>query len=244
MQVRIFNDHQTLSDAVASEIIFLLKSKPGAVICFASGETPRLTCRLLVEKIKQEKTNLSRCTFIGLDEWVSIPPENEGSCHFFFQHELIEPLGIPLKQFHLFNAMSANLQEECKKMDKLIAEKEGIDIIVVGIGMNGHIGFNEPGVSFENYSHIIDLDETTRTVGQKYFKTPQVLQKGITLGLKHLLEAKKAILMANGSRKAGVIKRTVEENVSNNFPASIMQAHVNGYVMIDKDAASLLDQKK
>ncbi|HRO71280.1 MAG TPA: glucosamine-6-phosphate deaminase [Chitinophagaceae bacterium] len=243
MQVKIFKDHQSLSENVASEVVALLNSKPEAVICFASGETPRQTCRQLVEKIRNEKTDTSRCSFIGLDEWVGIPPENEGSCHYFFKNELIEPLGIPTQQFHLFDAMSDQLGEECLKMDRLIAEKKGIDLIIVGIGMNGHIGFNEPGVSFTNYSHIIDLDEITRTVGQKYFKTQQILEKGITLGLQHLLDSRKAILIANGNKKASVIKKTIEEQITNDFPASIMQSHPNGFVMIDEEAAADLDQR-
>jgi glucosamine-6-phosphate isomerase len=220
----------------------LIQLKPGAVICFASGETPRLTCRLLVEKLKDAKTDLTNCTFIGLDEWVGIAPGNEGSCHYFFMNELIKPLGLSLNQFHLFNALSSDLDAECKKMDATISAKGGIDVIVVGIGMNGHIGFNEPGVSFENLSHVIHLDETTRTVGQKYFRSAQELQKGITLGLKHLLEAKKAILVANGKTKAGVIRHTVHDTAGPAFPATVMQTHHNGYIMIDREAASLLDQ--
>jgi 6-phosphogluconolactonase/glucosamine-6-phosphate isomerase/deaminase len=129
-------------------------------------------------------------------------------------------------------------------MDAVIREKGGIDLMIVGIGMNGHIGFNEPGVSFDNYSHVIDLDETTLTVGQKYFKSKVNLQKGITLGLKHLLESKKVLLLANGKKKAEVIRRTAEENLTNTFPASIMQKHEHGIVMIDAEAASLLTQYK
>jgi 6-phosphogluconolactonase/glucosamine-6-phosphate isomerase/deaminase len=128
-------------------------------------------------------------------------------------------------------------------MDALIRNNGGIDLMIVGIGMNGHIGFNEPGVSFDNYSHVIDLDETTLTVGQKYFKSKATLQKGITLGLKHLQESKKVLLLANGAKKAGVVTKTVEEEVTNTFPASIMQTHANGFVMVDREAASLLKQK-
>ena len=126
-------------------------------------------------------------------------------------------------------------------MDEIIFKNSGIDLMIVGIGMNGHIGFNEPGVSFNNYAHVIDLDETTITVGQKYFKTPVAIQKGITLGLKHLLESKKVLLLANGNKKASVIKKTVEEEVTNLFPASIMQTHLNGFVMVDEEAAALLN---
>jgi galactosamine-6-phosphate isomerase len=209
----------------------------------ASGETPRLTCKLLVEKAVKEKVNLSHITFIGLDEWVGIPPENDGSCHYFFHTEIFKPLQFSSSQVHLFDALSVNLEEECKKTDQLILEKGGIDLMIVGIGMNGHIGFNEPGVSFDNYAHVINLDETTITVGQKYFKTPVTLQKGITLGLKHLQQSKKVLLLANGTKKAGVIKKTVQGEVTNEFPASIMQTHANGFVMIDEEAAALLDRK-
>ncbi len=244
MEIKIFKDHESLSAAVAGEIVATVKSKPGAVICLASGETPRRTCQLVVELANRDKTDLSQFTFIGLDEWVGIPPENEGSCHYFFQHELLEPLKITNQQVHLFDGMSGDLHEECTKMDAVIKDKAGIDLVVVGIGMNGHIGFNEPGVSFDNYSHVIDLDETTISVGQKYFNTPVTLQKGITLGLKHLLNAKKAILIANGTKKAGVIRETVEQKINNTFPATVMQEHANGYVMIDEGAASLLNQSK
>src|SRR5688572_3810825 len=244
MQLKIYDDHQGLSDAAANDIVELAKIKPSAVLCLASGETPRLTCQLFVQKVKKEKLDISQLTFIGLDEWVNIPPDNEGSCHYFFRNELFNPLSIPEKQIHLFDAMSDKLQEECRKMDAVILEKGGIDLMIVGIGMNGHIGFNEPGVSFDNYSHVIDLDETTLSVGQKYFKSAVSLQKGITLGLRHLQESKKVLLLANGTKKAEVIKKTVQGETISSFPASIMQKHSNGFVMVDEEAAGLLDHKK
>ena len=243
MQLKIYQDHQALSDATANEIVQLVKAKPDAVLCLASGDTPRLTCKLFVEKVRTQQLDLSNITFIGLDEWIGIPPENNGSCHYFFRQELLHPLDFPVKNIHLFDAMSANLQNECSKMDAVIFEKGSIDLMIVGIGMNGHIGFNEPGVSFDNYSQVIDLDETTISVGQKYFKTPVNLQKGITLGLKHLQQSKKVFMLANGEKKSGVIKKTIEAGVDPAFPASIMQTLANGFVMIDKEAAGLLKQK-
>ena len=244
MQLKIFKDYFSLSEVAANEIVDLIKKKPDAVVCMASGDTPRLTCKLFVEKTKTERVDLARMTFIGLDEWVGIPPENDGSCHYFFQNEIFKPLHFSPLQIHLFDAKSVNLEEECKRIDAIIFEKGGIDLMIVGIGMNGHIGFNEPGVSFDNYAHIINLDETTISVGQKYFKIPVVLRKGITLGLKHLKESKKVLLLANGTKKAGVVKKTVEEEITNDFPASIMQIHPNGFVMIDEEAAALLRNKK
>lgn len=240
MELKVYPDYESLSHAVADETIELIKTNPAAVLCFASGDTPRLTCQLLVQKVKKQQVDTSRISFIGLDEWVGVPPTNEGSCHYFFQHEVFKPLNLAPSQTHLFDAMSRDLDNECRKMDAVIANNGSIDLMIVGIGMNGHIGFNEPGVSFHNKAHVIDLDETTLTVGQKYFKTTVPLQQGITLGLQHLLDAKKAILIANGKKKADVIKKTIEGEVTIAFPAGIMQIHNNGFVMADEEAASLL----
>ncbi len=187
------------------------------------------------------KTDLTKLTFLGLDEWVGIPPENEGSCHYFFQNLIINPLQLSPGQFHLFDSLSTDNKMECEKMDAIISDKGGIDLMIVGIGINGHIGFNEPGVSFDNYSHVIELDKTTITVGQKYFKTPVILQKGITIGLKHLLESKKVLLVANGIKKAQVISKTVKGDITKEFPASIMQVHPHGYIMVDEEAAALVN---
>src|SRR5690606_16414001 len=104
--------------------------------------------------------------------------------------------------------------------------------------MNGHIGFNEPGASPERYAHVVNLDEATQTVGQKYFRQPTVLRQGITLGLKHLLEARKVILIANGAKKAGVIKQTIEGPITPELPATILRMHRNSEVMLDEEAAS------
>ncbi|HRQ52474.1 MAG TPA: glucosamine-6-phosphate deaminase, partial [Agriterribacter sp.] len=184
--------------------------------------------------------DFSSCTFIGLDEWVGIPPGNEGSCAFFFRTHVFEQLNFSPPRIHLFNALSENPAQECAAMDKVIFENGGIDLMLVGIGMNGHIGFNEPGVSFDLYSHVIRLDETTTSVGQKYFKEVTALHQGITLGLKHLMESKKVLLLANGNKKAGIIQSVIEGEITNAVPASIIRQHTNSIVMLDKEAADML----
>ena len=242
MKLKRFKNYQELSEFAASDIANAIKTKPSLVLCMASGDTPKLTVELLVKKLKEERIDHSRITFIGLDEWVGLPPSNTGSCHYFFQNKLIGTLQLKPSQYFLFNALADDLKNECKKMDTFINEKNGIDIMLVGIGMNGHIGFNEPGASFSNLSHVIELDEITKSVGQKYFTEKMELSQGITIGFKHLLNAKKVFLMANGSKKAEVIKKTVEGPVTENFPASIMQQHKDGVILIDDEAASLLSK--
>jgi glucosamine-6-phosphate isomerase len=240
MELKIYEDHTALSAAAANEIIGLLKARPDAVICMASGETPRLTCQMVVEQARKEQTDLRRCTFVGLDEWVGIPPSNTGSCNYFFHHELITALRFSPAQVLLFDAMADDLQAECKKMDEAIADKGGIDLMIVGIGMNGHIGFNEPGVDQQLGSHVADLEETTISVGQKYFQGETRLTKGITLGFKHLKNARKVWMLANGKKKADVVSAAINGPVSPAFPASIFQTLNNAVIAVDKEAAGKL----
>lgn len=235
-----FRNYEELSAYTANEIATAIKQKPTLSLCMASGHTPALTAELLAKQLLAEAIDYSQITFLGLDEWVGMPPANEGSCHYFFKTKLFEPLQLEPSQYFLFDALAGNLEAECKKMDAVIAERGGIDMMLVGIGMNGHIGFNEPGTLFDKLCHVAELDDTTKTVGQKYFKENTVLQRGITIGLGHLLNAKKVFLQANGKRKAAVIQKTVEGEITESFPASIMQQHSNGFVLFDEEAASLL----
>jgi len=244
MQLRICENYDALSAQAATEIIDLVKQKADAVLCLASGDTPRLTYSIAAKMATDQSVDFTRCTFIGLDEWMGIPPDNEGSCHYFLQHNVFEPLNISNDHIHLFDGLSANPKEECMKMDKAISDLGGIDLMVVGIGMNGHIGFNEPAESFGQYSRVVDLGESTKLVGQKYFRQQTSLTKGITLGLNHLLESKKAILVANGTKKADVVRKALKEKITPHVPASILRNHSNGIVILDRAAASMLNQER
>lgn len=240
MKLTIEKDYDAMSLRAAKHVIDVVRAKPDALICIAAGDTPKLTCDLIANVAKKEKVDFTRCYFASLDEWVGIPSENEGSCQYFLRNYLFGPLKIADKQTHLFNAMANDIQKECADMDAFIKEHGGIDLIIVGVGRNGHIGFNEPGISFDEYSHVVDLDETTQTVGQKYFREETKLTKGITLGLQHLIEAKKAILIANGIKKAEVMREAIEGEINPRMPASIMRKHSDGEIILDEEAASKL----
>lgn len=239
MELKVYKDYNDLSAAAAEMIIDCVKSKPEALLCFATGSTPKLAYEMVAEKAINDRIDFSKCFIIGLDEWVGIPPENTGSCHWFLHEYLFTPMKIDLSQVHLFDALAKNQEGECKKMNKLIAAN-GIDLMVVGVGMNGHIGFNEPGTDLDSVAHVAQLDETTKTVGQKYFSGKVSIEQGMTVGLKQVMQAEKLLMMANGKMKAPVIKRTVEEIVSTEFPASLAHKHKNGFLMIDEEAASEL----
>jgi glucosamine-6-phosphate isomerase len=240
MQSKILKNYEEMSQVAAEEIIKSIKSNPKATLCFASGDTPKRTCEIFVERIKNEGIDISKCTFIGLDEWIGIPPENEGSCTYFLMSYLIKPLNLSPNQYHLFNSDESKSAEECRKIDEVINRNGGLDCILVGIGLNGHIGLNEPNIPFTNYCHVSELAQMTIDTGQKYFNSTTKLTKGITVGLQHLMEAKKAILIANGTKKAPIMKAVFEAEINNQIPATIMRTHDNGLILMDENASPFL----
>lgn len=243
MKLQITDTYENMSAAAAAVVAEQIKRKPGSLLCFATGDTPKLTYRLLVQKIREENIDISQCFFIGLDEWLGIPPDNEGSCDFFLNEYLFSPLKLKPKQIHLFDGLTNDEEGECKMMNDLIKDKGGIDLAVVGVGMNGHIGFNEPGTPVDAVAHVSQLHETTTSVGKKYFTEVQQLHTGLTVGLKQLMEARQLLMIANGEKKAPVIKRATEEEITIDFPASLMRQHPNGIIIIDNAAASALQTK-
>ena len=164
------------------------------MLCYAWPPVihPGLLILSTAKMATDQSVDFKRCTFIGLDEWMGIPPDNEGSCHYFLQHHVFEPLNISNDHIHLFDGLSANPEEECRKMDKTISDTGGIDLMVVGIGMNGHIGFNEPAESFGQYSRVVDLGESTKLVGQKYFRAADFVNEGNHIGIESPLGVKKS----------------------------------------------------
>jgi len=243
MESLVLTTPEAVAEAVAAEWADLLANHPEATICLASGNSPKLSCEAFVRLVKERNIDTSKFFFIGLDEWVGVNPDARGSCKWDFRERIFEPLRIKGDQCHLFDGRATDLQQECSRMDAVISARGGIDLMIVGIGLNGHIGFNEPGTAFELKSHLIRLDKTTATVGQQYFDQPMELERGITLGPAHILASRRLILVAQGASKAGVVQRAVEGPVGPDFPASMVQLHANAAVAVDAAAGQLLAKK-
>lgn len=238
MNIRKFKDKEELSQMVANYIIALLQNKPEATIVLTSGDTPKRAYQIIAEKASSKL--FDKCMLIGLDEWVGIGPDSEGSCRYIVDEHLLKPLAISSKNFTFFDSLNSDLGSECKRIDNLIFDRGGLDFIIVGIGLNGHIGLNEPGYSFDNYCHVSDLEQMTIDVGQKYFNSETQLSKGITIGLKHLLEAKVAMLMASGKNKARIIHQTVNADINTKIPSTVFRLHTNAEVWLDETAGKLI----
>lgn len=239
-KLEVLNDYEAMSNAAADQIIELLHHKPNAIICIAGGDTPVGLMNNLVEAYRQNKVSFNKCRFIQLDEWVGLDSNDKGSCYDYLNTYLFDPLRIPEENIYSFDAKASNLLGECRKMDEYLNEEKGIDLIVLGIGQNGHLGFNEPGEDPAKNCHIVELDEITKQVGEKYFEdgASVPLSKGITLGLKQILEAEKTVLIASGEAKASIVKEFWYGEVSRRNPASLLKTHGNCSVMIDYAASS------
>ncbi|WP_375444904.1 6-phosphogluconolactonase [uncultured Fibrella sp.] len=240
MNLRTFPDYKALSAHAAQYIASFIGQKPNAVVCFASGSTPEGTYSLLAEQVRAGKLNLSQCHFIGLDEWVGFGPDDVGGCAYFLYRDLFTPAQLRADQITYFNAKATDLQAECQRIDDVISGFGGLDLLLVGVGENGHIALNEPGTSFRLRSHVVDLAESTKAVGQKYFTKATPLRQGITLGLHYLTEAREVILMASGPRKAAIMKEALTGPVTEQCPASIFQTQPSAHVWLDAAAAGKL----
>lgn len=240
MECRIFDDYEGLSAAAAELIIKTVEGKPEAVLCFATGNSPVGTYKALAAKAKEKGTDFSQCFCFGLDEWLGVPPEKKGSCHSILYEQVFRPLGIDSSQVHLFDGMTPDIERECKIMNGEIDNAGGIDCMLAGIGVNGHIGFNEPGVDISLRAHDQELHSSTLASGQLYFNEPTAIARGITLGLDQVMKARTLLMLANGKSKAEIIHKACDGPVSNEVPASYIQRHRHAVLMIDREAASLL----
>lgn len=162
------------------------------------------------------------------------------NCFSFLKKHLFDHIDYNEDNFCFFDGESSDLKKECVRTDNFIKKYGPIDMMLLGAGMNGHLGLNEPGISFDLYSHIVGLDETTKIVGRKYFSGEVTLTSGITLGIRYIMEAKTVILQLNGTRKADVVKRLIDAEISPEFPASALKAHSNSFLLLDMEAARYL----
>jgi glucosamine-6-phosphate deaminase len=237
MTIQIGIDYNEMSRAAADLVVEQVKNKPRSLICFPSGESPAGMFKYLVEDVKAGKVDFSECYFVGLDEWVGLGKDDDGSCTQFLLEHFFVPAKISLDKTMFFDAKAADLDASCRAMDDFIQLHGSLDIMVVGIGMNGHIGLNEPGTDFDLYAHHAPLDPVTISVGQKYFKQQTQLTEGITLGLKHLQDAKVPVLIASGRKKAEIVEKALKDDITEQLPATIFQKLPAAIIFLDEDAA-------
>lgn len=243
MELFINETFESMSSKAAEAAIRLIQSHKNPVLSPASGDSTTALYKELVNEATKNKIDILRCYFVGLDEWAGMNGNDEGSCRFHLNNQLFNPLQIAENQISFFDGRAKDLNEECDRIENFIHEHGGIDLAIVGLGMNAHVGMNEPGTSPSLHSHVSEIDSITQQVGQKYFKEKTALSKGITLGIANLMEARNVFLLVNGKKKAEIVKQVLEGEISEQFPASLLRNHKNFNVYLDAGAAGLLQKK-
>lgn len=241
--IRKVDSYQELSEVCADILIHTVIEKPDARIIAAAGYSPREAYRLFVKRIKEERIDVSHITFIKLDEWAELAPVNPVTCEYFLQKELIEPLKIDKDHYISFDAMAGNLEEECSRIQKELDRAGEIDLCILGLGMNGHLGLNEPGQVLYPMPHVTNLDYKTRTHAMLK-EADTAVSRGITLGIWNLLSSAKIILLVTGDEKREALEIMLKGCITTTTPASILNLHKNVTVIIDQEIFRVIYERK
>ena len=241
VKVLIVKNYEELSLETALRIAEAVRSKPDIVLGLATGGTPLGCYRELIRMHREEGLSFSRVTTFNLDEYVGLPPSHPQSYHYYMFHNLFDHVDVRRENVHIPDGMAEDLDEECRRYEEAIKEAGGIDLQLLGIGRNGHIGFNEPGSPFDSRTRVVKLSEQTRKDNARFFNSiDEVPTHAITMGIGTIMEARRIILIASGEAKAEAIAKAVKGPKTVDVPASALQDHPDCLFIIDKEAASLL----
>ncbi|MBY6930408.1 glucosamine-6-phosphate deaminase [Clostridium botulinum] len=244
MKILVCENYDKLSEKAAQIIMSQITLKSNSILGLATGSTPIGMYKKLVEMYENKMIDFSDVKTFNLDEYQNLPISNDQSYHYFMDDNLFNYINVKRENIHIPNGMANDIENECIEYDKLIKEAGGIDIQVLGIGNNAHIGFNEPTVSFEKKTYVVELEESTKIANARFFNSlDEVPSKAITMGIGSIFESKKIMLLATGENKAKAIYDTIYGKVTPEVPASILQFHDDVIVILDKKAASLLNPK-
>ncbi|HZG60340.1 MAG TPA: glucosamine-6-phosphate deaminase [Anoxybacillus sp.] len=238
-------DYQDMSRKAADIIIDQVKKKPNSILGLATGGTMIGTYAALVDDYKQNGTSYQQVKTVNLDEYIGLAPEHPNSYHYYMNDHLFNHIDIPKSQTYLPNGLAKDIEAECQRYENLIKQIGGIDLQLLGIGQNGHIGFNEPGTSFESTTHVVELELSTRQANARFFnRFEEVPTHAITMGIATIMKSKKILLLASGLKKAPIIAELFAGKVTTQIPASILNKHPNVIVIADQEALSLLSPEK
>lgn len=240
MEIIILDNYEEMCEEVGRRVISLIKAKPDAVLGFATGRTMIGIYEYLVKAYREGRVDFSLVTTFNLDEYLGVLPNDPDSFRYFMNEHLFKHVNIPEENINIPSSLPEDVAKECEEYERKIKEAGGIDLQLLGIGRDGHIGFNEPSSSLQSRTRVKTLTEETLRDNFPEGKGPRF---AITMGLGTILEAKQIILAASGKEKAKAVADAVEGPLSSSCPASILQFHPNVKIILDKEAAILLKRK-
>lgn len=246
MKVIVMKNAYDISVEASEMIIKQVNNNRGSVIGFATGASPVETYKRIIESYEKGEVTLRHITTFNLDEYVGLTRENPNSYYYFMKDNLFGKTDVDENKVNFLSGTAEDTEQECKRYSEQIKKSGGIDIQILGIGTNGHIGFNEPGEKFADGPFCVKLTQSTIDSNKKYFEAlgDTMPEYALTMGIGDIMRAKRIILIATGESKAKAIKALVEGEVSASCPASILKLHSDVTVLLDEAAASLLGDRK
>lgn len=243
MHVYILESAADVARKAADMIQHTIHQKTNCILGLATGSTPVATYKELISRYNQNDLDFEKVRTFNLDEYYGLEKSHSQSYYTFMQNNLFQHINIRNENIHVPCGTPENVDEYCREYEQFITNSGGIDLQLLGIGTNGHIGFNEPAEELEASTHLVRLSEQTIKSNSRFFNSiNEVPQYAITMGIKTILQAKLIILLAVGKEKSEIIRKRCDTGITTDIPASFLKIHPNVVVIVDKDAGSLISK--
>lgn len=237
MRIIVCNDYQQMSLKAAEMITSQVTLKPNSNLGLATGATPIGMYENLKKAFQEDRINFEQVTTFNLDEYYPIDPENNQSYHYFMNEKLFSEINIKKERIHILNGQASDPEKECDQYEQLIEDAGGIDLQVLGIGENGHIGFNEPDSNLCSTTHLTELTDSTIKANSRFFDSmEQVPKQALTMGISTIMSAKKIILLASGANKSSVVSCLLNDDINTSVPATLLKVHPDVTLICDRAA--------
>lgn len=241
MNIYKVKDYAELSSKAASIIASQIIMKPACVLGLATGSSPVGTYKKLIEWHEKGLVDFSQVTSVNLDEYKGLSEDNDQSYRYFMNTNLFNHVNINKEKTYVPNGLEPDSQKACDQYNEIIASVGGIDLQLLGLGHNGHIGFNEPDTYFPSVTHCVDLTESTIEANKRFFASEaDVPRQAYTMGILNIMSARKIVVVVSGADKAEILKKVVTGPITPQVPASILQLHGDVTIIADEAAAALL----
>ena len=241
MKIYSAQDYQSMSRKAANILSAHVILKPDSVLGLATGSTPIGMYKQLIEWYNKGDIDFSQVHTVNLDEYLGLAPTHDQSYRYFMQANLFDHVNVPPENTNVPNGLAPDPEAECARYNQVIAGLGGIDVQVLGMGHNGHIGFNEPEEAFELETHVVDLTDNTIDANARFFASrDEVPRQAITIGIKSIMQARHILVVVSGTDKAEIVKKAFFGHVTPKVPASILQMHPHVSLVADEAALSLL----
>ncbi len=243
MQMIKEKTYEQMGARAAAIIAEVIHKKENPVLGLATGSTPISTYQSLIQLYENGSLDFSKVTSVNLDEYKGLSGDNDQSYRYFMNHNLFDHVNIDKTKTFVPNGLEADSAKACSDYDKIINEVGQIDIQVLGLGLNGHIGFNEPADHFPKTTHCVDLTQSTIDANSRFFETmDEVPKQAYTMGIQTIMSAKTILVLVNGSAKADIVKEAFFGPITPQVPASILQLHDNVILVGDEEALSKIEE--